>query len=178
MLWKNIKMLLCCLWLVLPAHAAGLPIFDETFGDFSEELKHAQEKGKTGVFIFFEMDECPFCARMKSTVLNQQRVVDYYKKNFLVFSVDIEGDIEMTDFQGNTMLMKDFAFKQHRVRATPVLAFFDLQGKLVTKYTGATADVDEFLLLGEYVVSGAYKNSNFTSYKRDHRKTSAKASGG
>lgn len=178
MLWKNLKWFLCGLCLMLPVHAAELPIFDETFGDFSEELKHAQEQGKAGVFIFFEMDECPFCARMKSTVLNQQRVVDYYKKNFLVFPVDIEGDIEIKDFQGNSMPMKDFAFKQHRVRATPVLAFFDLQGKLVAKYTGATADVDEFLLLGEYVVSGAYKNSNFTSYKREHRKTSGKASGG
>jgi len=178
MLWKNIKWLLCCLWLTLPVHAAELPIFDETFGDFPEELKRAQAQGKVGVFIFFEMDECPFCFRMKTTVLNQQRVVDYYKKNFLVFAVDIEGDIEMTDFQGNTLLMKDFAFKQHRVRATPVLAFFDLQGKLVTKYTGATADADEFLLLGEYVVSGAYKNSNFTSYKREQRKASGKASGG
>lgn len=172
MLLKYIKWLFLWLSLILPVHAAEIPFFDETFGDFSEELKHAQAQGKAGVFIFFEMDECPFCHRMKTTVLNQQRVIEYYKKNFLQFSVDIEGDVEMTDFQGNAMPMKDFAFKQHRVRATPVLAFFDLQGKLVAKYTGATADADEFLLLGEYVVSGAYKNSNFTSYKREHRKAS------
>lgn len=170
--------MLCCIFLVLPVHAADVSIFDETFGDFPEELKHAKEQGKAGIFVFFEMDECPFCHRMKTTVLNKQPVVDYFKKNFLMFSVDIEGDVEMTDFQGNVMAMKDFAFKQHRVRATPVLAFFDLQGKLVTKYTGATADADEFLLLGEYVVSGAYKNSNFTTYKRDQRKQSGKASGG
>lgn len=177
MLVKNLKWLLCYLFLVLPTHAAAEVIFDETFGDFTEELKHAREQGKAGIFIFFEMDECPFCHRMKTTVLNQQRVIDYFKKNFMMFSVDIEGDIEMTDFQGKVMPMKDFAFKQHRVRATPVLAFFDLQGNLVTKYTGATADADEFLLLGEYVVSGAYKNSNFTTYKRDQRKSSSKASG-
>lgn len=172
MLTKTLTWLLCCFFLLLPAQAAELPIFDETFGDFSEELKHAQQQGKAGVFIFFEMDECPFCHRMKTTVLNQQRVIDYFRKNFLMFSVDIEGDVEITDFQGNAMLMKDFAFRQHRVRATPVLAFFDLQGKLVAKYTGATADADEFMLLGEYVVSGAYKNSNFTSYKRNRRKAS------
>lgn len=167
------------LWLglVWPALAADLAFFDETFGDFSEELKHAKEQGKAGVFLFFEMDECPFCHRMKTTIMNQKPVQDYFKKHFLNFPVDIEGDVEMNDFQGNVMPMKDFAFKQHRVRATPVLAFFDLQGKLVAKYTGATADAEEFLLLGEYVVSGAYKDSNFTSYKRQ-RKATSKASGG
>ena len=175
---KNAKWLLCCLFFMLPVNAADVVIFDETFGDFTEELKYAKEQGKAGIFIFFEMDECPFCHRMKTTVLNQQRVVDYFKSNFLMFSVDIEGDVEMKDFQGNVMPMKDFAFKQHRVRATPVLAFFDLQGKLVTKYTGATADADEFLLLGSYVVSGAYKDGNFTNYKRDQRKMTGKASGG
>ena len=175
---KSIKWLLCWFFLTLPAYAAETAFFDETFGDFKEELTHAKEQGKAGVFIFFEMDECPFCYRMKTTVMNQQRVMDYFKKNFLLFPIDIEGDIEMTDFQGQTMRMKEFAFNQHRVRATPVLAFFDLQGKMVAKYTGATADADEFMLLGEYVVSGAYKNSNFTSYKRDQRKIIGKTPGG
>jgi thioredoxin-related protein len=172
MLLKSLRWLFCGVVLLLPVHAAELPFFDETFGDFSEELKHAQEEGKAGVFIFFEMDECPFCHRMKTTVLNQQRVIDYFKQNFLAFPVDIEGDVEITDFHGVAMPMKDFAFKQFRVRATPVLAFFDTKGNLVARYTGATADADEFLLLGEYVVTGAYRNSNFTSYKREKRKAS------
>lgn len=165
------QLLLCMLMLLGPgSQAAELAIFDETFGDFSEELKHAREQGKAGVFIFFEMDECPFCHRMKTTVLNQQPVIDYFKQHFLTFSVDIEGDVEITDFQGKPTTMKAFAFEQHRVRATPVLAFFDTSGKLVARYTGATADADEFLLLAEYVVSGAYKDMPFTRYKRDKRK--------
>ena len=178
MSYKNLKWLLCGLVLALPVHAEELKFFDETFGDFTEELKHAKEQHKDGVFIFFEMDECPFCHRMKTTVMNQPPVQEYFKKHFLLFPIDIEGDIEITDFQGQVMRMKDFAFKQHRVRATPVLAFFDLKGNLVAKYTGATADADEFMLLGEYVVSGAYKTTNFTSYKRDQRKLTGKASGG
>ena len=46
--------------------AADSTFFDETFGDFTEELTHAREQGKVGVFVFFEMDECPFCHRMKT----------------------------------------------------------------------------------------------------------------
>ena len=74
--------------------------FDTTFGDFSEELANAREQGKKGILIMFEMDECPFCHRMKTTVLNQSEIQDYFKEHFLIFPVDIEGDVEVTDFQG------------------------------------------------------------------------------
>ncbi len=73
---------------------------------------------------------------MKTTVLNQPEVQDYYREYFRIFSVDIEGDLEITDFQGRTTTQKDFAFKQYKVRATPVLAFFDLDGKLIARHTG------------------------------------------
>ena len=35
--------------------------FNETWGDFKEELANAKAQGKKGLLIFFEMDECPFC---------------------------------------------------------------------------------------------------------------------
>jgi len=72
----------------------------------------------------------------------------------------------VTDFNGNPMTQKDFALKQFRVRATPVFAFFDLDGNLVARYTGATRDADEFMQLGRYVVDEAYKQTTFTRYKR------------
>ncbi|RDH81291.1 MAG: thioredoxin [endosymbiont of Galathealinum brachiosum] len=151
-------------------HAEELVFFDQGFGDFSEELETAREEGKAGVFIFFEMDECPFCHRMKTTVLNQPEVVSFYKEHFKIFLVNIDGDVEMTDFQGNVTTQKDFSFKQQRVRATPVFAFFDLDGNRVVKYTGPTSSVEEFIWLGEYMVNGEYKKSSFTRYKRARRK--------
>lgn len=140
--------------------------FDQTLGDFTEELASARDQGKKGVLLFFEMDECPFCHYMKSNVLNQSSVQSFYKENFLNFSVDVEGDVEVTDFEGRTMPQKDFAFKINRVRATPVFAFYDLEGKQVTRYTGKTSGVQEFMLLGQYVVDRAYENTTFTKYKR------------
>ncbi len=148
----------------------GEYFFDQTFGDFSEELENAREQGKVGILIMFEMDECPFCHRMKTTVLNQSDLQDYIKEHFLVFSVDIEGDLEITDFEGNLLPQKDFALKQYRVRATPVFAFFDLDGKLVARYTGATRSAEEFRWLGEYVVEGEYAKTSFTRYKRERQK--------
>ncbi len=143
--------------------------FDATFGDFSEELDTAKEQGKKGIVIFFEMDECPFCHWMKTNVLNQQNVQEYYKKNFLIFAVDIEGDVEITNFQGKSMSQKDFSFKENRVRATPVIAFFDLQGKRVMRFTGRTSSAEEFLLLGHFVADKEYEKTKFSKYKRAHK---------
>ena len=167
-------------WLALFMTAAGAVetrnpethFFNQTFGDFSEELENAREQGKKGILIMFEMEECPFCHRMKQRVLNRKDVQDYFREHFLIFSVDIEGDIEITDFKGNPTTMKDFAFRQFRVRATPVFQFFDLEGKPIRRgrYTGATRDAEEFLLLGRYIVEEAYRKTSFTRYKRSQHK--------
>lgn len=143
--------------------------FNETWGDFQEELDNAREQGKDGIFIFFEMDECPFCHYMKTTVLNQPEVQEYFRENFLNFAVDIEGDIEITTFSGESMTQKDFAFKEHRVRATPVLAFFDLEGNRTLRYVGKTSGVEEFMWMGEFITSGAHEEMPFTRYKRSKR---------
>jgi len=146
--------------------------FDDTFWDLKEELANARAQGKQGILIMFEMDECPFCHRMRQTVLNQPDVQDYFRQHFINVAIDIEGDVEVVDFQGRSTTMKDFAFRQYRVRATPVFAFFDVDGKYIrrARYTGATRDKEEFLLLGRYVVEEAYLKESFARYKRRMRK--------
>jgi thioredoxin-related protein len=144
--------------------------FDSTFGDFREELAKAKDEGKKGVLVMFEMDDCPFCQRMKATVLNQPEVQDFYRANFVVLPLDIEGDLEITDFAGKHTTQKAMALDEYRVRATPVFGFFDLDGKMVVRYTGATKDVAEFMLLGRFVADGAYANTNFPTYKREQQK--------
>lgn len=143
--------------------------FNETWYDLPEELAKAKETKKSAILIFFEMDECPFCHYMKMNVLNQPGVQEFYRKHFLNFSIDIEGDIEMVNFKGQTVKLKDFAFKEHRVRATPVIAFFDLKGKRIYRHTGKTSGVEEFMWLGEFVANGLYKKMRFSKYKRKKR---------
>lgn len=149
----------------------GKFFFNDTFGDFKEELQNARDAGKKGVLLMFEMDECPFCHYMKTRILNQSDVQDFYREHFLIFPVDIEGDIEITDFAGNMTTMKDFALKQYRVRATPVFAFFEVDGSYIkrARLTGKANNKEEFLMLGKYVVDGAYKTESFTRYKRSNR---------
>ena len=135
------------------------------FGDLQADLQEARKQGKKGIFLFFEMDDCPFCERMKTTILNQPEVQDAYRAQFLPYSIDVNGDTQMTDFQGRQTTEKAFALA-NRVRATPTMLFFDLDGKLVTRYVGPTRDKAEFLLLGKYVAEGVYATEPFTKYKQ------------
>ena len=147
----------------------------KSFGDLKEDLDQAKQSKKKGVFIFFEQKDCPFCHRMKTTVLNQKRVQQFFSKNFLVLSVDIQQSDDIKDFQGHSTTQKKFFAKVANNRgATPVLAFFDTNGKLVTRFTGATSTVDEFMLLGQYVASKQYLKMSFNRYKREQRRNAMK----
>lgn len=140
--------------------------FQESFGNYQEELATAKHDGKSAVFMFFMMDECPFCDKMEKTVLSQPDVQAYFKQYFANFIFDIEGDVEVTDFAGKQQKQKDIAEKDFRVRATPVMIFFDLTGKPIARYTGPTRDKAEFLLLGQFVVDKVYEKMTFEQYKR------------
>lgn len=139
--------------------------FQPKLGDLYGELAVAKQEGKSAILLMFEMDDCPFCQRMKATVLNRADVQDYYRRHFLIYSIDTKGDVPIIDFQGMETTEKAFALAQ-RARATPVFIFYDLEGKPITRYTGATKDAEEFLLLGRYVVEGAYKTMPFNVYKQ------------
>ena len=162
---------LATLTVASPAETAGRDpmehFFQQGFGNLKEEAQVAKQEGKLGVFVMFNDPDCPWCQKMKATVMNQPAVQDYYRKHFRLLHVDTRGDTILTDFKGREMAEKDFAFKEHRVRATPVFIFFGLDGEPMVRYTGATRGVDEFLWLGEFVTSGAYKTQNFTAYKRE-----------
>lgn len=169
------KGLIICV-LLLTAQVQATPrdpykfFFNETWGNFKEELANARQQGKKGILLFFEMDECPFCHYMKKNVLNQSNVQEYYRQHFLNFSIDIEGDVEMVNLQGKATRQKDFAFKEFRVRATPVIIIIGLDGKQIHRHTGKTSGVGEFMLMGEYIVDGHYKKTSFTRFKRQQKK--------
>jgi len=145
--------------------------FDESFGDLPEEISLAQEDGKKGLLIMFEMAECPFCHWMKQKVLNKKNVQDFYRQHFRIITIDTEGDLELVDLSGNDTTQKDFSLKQFRVRATPVFQFIGTDGKPIrgARLTGKAKNAEEFLLFGEFVVNGHSTKMAFSKYKRLQR---------
>ncbi len=139
--------------------------FDQKLGDFKAELASAKSSGKTGILFMFETEDCPFCYRMKQTVLNQSEVQDYFRSHFLIFNIDIRGAEPMVDFKGKETTEKVFA-AENRARATPAFVFYGLDGNQLTRLTGATKDAHEFMQFGRYVVEGGYKTMSFIKYKQ------------
>jgi len=151
--------------------SAETHFFHDSFGDLTEELDLARQDGKFGVMVMFEANDCPWCERMMNNIMNRARVQDFYRENFQIILVNVDGDTLITDFEGNEIQEKDFALKHNRIRATPTFLFFDLSGSLATRYTGTTKNIEEFMWLGEYVVDEHYKKDKFIRYKRNRRQS-------
>ena len=154
----------------------GDHFFSQSFGDLREELATARKQGKKGLFIMFHNTECPWCEKMRTNVLNQVSVQDYFRQYFINLQIDTEGSEMVTDFDGKQMMEKDFALKHNRVRATPVFIYLDTNGQQLVKYTGATRDVQEFMWLGEFIVGEHYKNKRFAIYKRERQQAAGSQS--
>ena len=140
--------------------------FNLTTGDLKSDLADAKNGGRKALFVMFEQDGCPGCAFMKENVLNRPDVQKFYRDNFVNLSLDIYGSVTVTDFAGRTSTEKSYA-QATRVKGTPTLVFYDLAGNEVVRLLGAVKDAQEFMLLGEFVASGAYKSRKFAEYKQD-----------
>ncbi|MCY4313788.1 MAG: thioredoxin fold domain-containing protein, partial [Gammaproteobacteria bacterium] len=104
-------------------------------------------------------------------VLNRATVQAFYQENFRVIAMDAEGDLPVIDFDGHEVEEHEFALKAMRVRATPVFAFFNPQGELITRYTGALKSADDFIILGNYVIEEKYQDMKFSKYRREQAKS-------
>ena len=133
--------------------------------DFPSEIEAAREEGKR-LIIFFHQIGCPYCDKMRTRVHPDPKIRDYFDKNFVMIESNIKGnlDVVMPDgTEGNEVGLG----RKMRVRATPVFAFFDLDGKLALKTVGFL-DVDRFLMAGKYVVDGVHKTKkSFFAYVKE-----------
>ena len=143
--------------------------FHQTFGDLQEEVDLALEEGQRAIMVMFELNDCPWCDRMKVMILNQSEVQDYFREHFRLLMMNVEGDNLIVDFDGEEIPEKDWALKHNRIRATPVFLFLDLEGKRIMRFTGAAKSIEEFMLLGEFVADGHYENGNFVKFKRNRK---------
>lgn len=154
----------------LPATAAGGwdDFFVSFLGDLRAEAAEARRSGKAGVLLMFHFDECPYCTKMKDEVLSRPEVQRYFRERFASVAIDTRGAQEVTGFDGRSLPEKEFA-RSLAVRATPTFRLYSLDGALIAEHRGAIYDPAEFILLGEYVASGAHRGGSFASYKQSRR---------
>ncbi|HET6599654.1 MAG TPA: thioredoxin fold domain-containing protein [Burkholderiaceae bacterium] len=138
--------------------------FTPFLGDLRAELADAQHAGLKGAVIMYEFEQCPYCARMKSEGLSRPDVQRAYQRQFVALQIDTRGALPITGFDGRTLPERDYA-RAAGVRATPTFDFVAADGTLLYRHVGGLYDPAEFVLLGHYVASGAYRSRTFADYK-------------
>jgi thioredoxin-related protein len=156
------KKILFSFFLIFNLSLMGSDFFDLSEDDLREDLKVAKEEGKKGIMLFFTMENCPYCERMKNYTFTDEKVATLIKNNFLVFEIDIYGSIELIDFDGESTTQKEFS-QINGAYATPTVAFFDLKGENLVTQVGMLNET-QMLIMGDYVINGHYKESEFIPY--------------
>lgn len=113
--------------------------FHESFLDLGEDLGEAKANGKRLVIIW-EQRGCPYCKRMHEVNLRIPRIVNSIKDNFVVIQLNLWGDREVTDFDGEVLKEKDLANKWG-VLFTPTSIFYPETVEKIGGKTGRDAEV-------------------------------------
>lgn len=122
----------------------------DTFKDLREDLEEAAAEGKN-LLIMVEQRGCIYCTKMHETVYPDPEITAMIEDNFFVVQINMFGDVEVTDFDGETLSEKEMA-KKWNLLFTPTNLFFPPEvGEGVTAPQAAVS-----------VVPGAF--GKFTTY--------------
>lgn len=131
----------------LPTTAAAAELGDDglhktdwmrdTFKDLREDLAEANAEGKR-LAIIMEQRGCVYCTQMHEEVFPQPVLADYIRDNFFVVQMNLHGDTEVTDFDGEALSEKQAARKWGML-FTPTILF--LPEEVVEDQTAAQSAV-------------------------------------
>ena len=115
---KRILMALCAVMIAAPVIAAelgddGLHKTDwmrDTFKDLREDLADANAEGKRLV-VMVEQRGCIYCTKMHKEVFPREEIASFIRDNFFVVQLNLHGDLEVTDFDGEVLSEKQAARK-------------------------------------------------------------------
>lgn len=93
----------------------------DTFKDLREDLAEANAEGKR-LMIIVEQRGCIYCTKMYEEVFPEPEIDALIRDNYFVVQMNLFGDVEFTDFDGDVRAEKDMAMKWG-VMFTPTMIF-------------------------------------------------------
>jgi thioredoxin-related protein len=136
------------LLLAAPAALAGAVMGDdglhktdwmhETFKDLREDFADAEAEGKR-LLLLVEQRGCVYCNEMHEKTFPDPRVEQMLSEDYFVVQINLHGDIEITDTDGEALSEKA-ATQKWRVLFTPTMIFLP-------------SELDESLSVGEQAVA-------------------------
>lgn len=133
--------------------------FLNSFLDLSEDIEDLASKNKR-LILYIHQDNCPYCYKFITQNLSDKITKDKILKNFGVVEVNMFGDKEIMDIDGEEYTEKEFAIK-HKVQFTPTLIFFSEEGKQLLRLNGYI-NIKDFNLALDYIKD---KKEDTLSYK-------------
>ncbi len=126
---NSLKFFMLGVLVAVPLHAAELgddglhktEWMQDTFKDLAEDLADANAEGKRLV-LFFEQRGCIYCTKMHEEVFPREEISSYISDNYFVVQLNLHGDVEVTDFDGEVLSEKAMA-RKWGVLFTPTIMF-------------------------------------------------------
>ncbi|MGV6813185.1 MAG: thioredoxin family protein [Brevirhabdus sp.] len=123
-----------------PVNSDGLheqPWFHTSFMDMAEDHADAAADGKN-LMILVEQYGCPYCRELHRVNFARSEITDFIQENYLVVQLNMWGDREVTDFDGEVMTEKNLCRKWF-VSFTPTTIMFNQRDVGATDIRGAEA---------------------------------------
>jgi len=93
----------------------------DTFKDLREDLGEANSEGKR-LLLMFEQRGCVYCTKMHNEVYPDPEVTAMLEDNYFVVQLNLHGDTEVTDFDGEVLSEKKMA-RKWGIMFTPTLMY-------------------------------------------------------
>lgn len=138
------------------------PWFKASLLDLGEDVKEAVARGKSGLIVYFHQPGCAYCKAMMEVNLSKPDLVHYVTSHFDVVALNIFGNEELTDPQGNTLTVKDYAIREG-THFTPSLIFYGEDGSEALTLKGYHPPYKMRAAL-EYVADDHYRDMSFRDY--------------
>lgn len=95
----------------------------DTFKDLREDLEEANSEDKR-LMVIIEQRGCIYCTKMHEEVFVVPEIKEFIEENFFVVQINMFGDVEVTDFDGEILPEKEMV-KRWGALFTPMIFFFD-----------------------------------------------------
>lgn len=127
---RFLMMFVTAFMLALPAGATEMgddglhktPWMRETFKDMAEDMAEANAEGRK-LLVIWEQRGCIYCSKMHEDVLPRPEIDAMLSDEYFVVQLNLFGDVEVTDFDGEVLSERDMAMKWGII-FTPTFMFF------------------------------------------------------
>ena len=135
--------------------------FHDSFLDLKEDIEEMAEENKR-LILFVSQNSCPYCHKFINKNLKDPDTRKKLDKHFKVVHINLFGDKEITDTNGNIYTEKRFGIMRN-IQFTPTLLFFDEDSNQILRLNGYI-NTEKFNLALDYVKDKKEKVLTYKEY--------------